>query len=94
MLVLHALISSVVDARLRNLFSLRVELTAVGHLKTLRCGRHRVVMAVEEGGLLLLQLALLLLKLLLLQILDLGINVGDGIAGGCHHVGGNGGLAG
>jgi hypothetical protein len=74
-----------------DLFGLRVELVATGvHFQTLGRGRHRLAMVCKEGHALFMELALLLVNLLLLEILDLGVDIGDGVCllrGLGHHVG-------
>ena len=58
---------------------LAVEVATAGrHLKALGCRRHRVAVG-EVGSTLLLKVALLMVVFLLLEILDLGVQVQDGI---------------
>lgn len=85
-------IAAIVGSALRHLLSLGVKLAAAGgHLEALGRGGHRVAVRPVEGGLLLVELALLLVKLLLLEVVNLGVNGGNGVGGRRgQHVGGDG----
>ncbi len=85
-------IAAIVGGALGHLLGLGVELAAAGgHLDALGRGGHRVAVWPVKGSVLLMELALLLVKLLLLEVLNLGVNVGDGVGGrGGQHVGGDG----
>ena len=93
LLLLHPLLMAVIPV---VHLMLAVEVAAPRrHLQALGRRGHGVVVG-EVGILLLQELALLLLELLLLEVLDLGVDVGDGVdallpRGGGHELGGRGG---
>jgi hypothetical protein len=83
MLLLHPLPVPTIVRFLRHLIMTIEVTTPGGHLQALRCRGDTVILLGGEEDSSLLKLALLLLKLLLLEILDLSVNAGDGVRGGC-----------
>ena len=82
MLILEALVALIHAVLMGRVVRGDIELIVSSlYLKALGSRRDHAALAHIVGSLLLLELALLLLEFLLLQVLDLGVNLRDGIAG-------------